>query len=343
MKKKIIGISLIVILTVITFYIVLGSSDVEALPELIHILNPYYLLMAIGCMVLYMITNGIILYIISKEITDNVSLKRAFYLAFIGQYYSAITPFAGGGQPMQIMILKNKYHVSIAKGTTVTVKKFVLYQVVISLLSMIAVFYNFDLMMTQYSKPMIILIFVGLVCHMLITLGIIMLAYTDVHIKKILSILLRLAHKVKLFRKTTIDKVNTHLDEYVKNIHDIKKNKTTMVGLFFITLIQIILFFSVTYFVYRALGQNGAKIFDLIFVQVMVYMVSSVVPTPGNVGASEGSFYVILQPFFPTNLIFYAIAIWRVITFYGIMLVSGGILLLVKGYETFMKKTKNPS
>lgn len=343
MKKKNIGIILIIILTIVTFYIVLSSSDVEALPKIIHLLNPYYLLLAIGCMVLYMLANAVIIFVISKEITDNISFKRALYLCFIGQYYSAITPFASGGQPVQIMTLKNKYNVSVAKGTTITVKKFILYQVVISLSSMTMFFYSYNKMVLNYQKPLVIFIFIGLLCHLLISCAIIMLAYTDIYIKRILSLLLKLAQKVRLFRKTSTEEINKHLDEYVKNIDDIKNNKKTMFGLFLLTFAQIILLFSVTYFVYLSLGQRGAHYLDIISVQMMVYMVASVVPTPGNAGASEGGFYVLLQPFFPTRLIFYAMAIWRVLTFYGVMLLSGLVLLFVKFYKTTFQKAKIPS
>lgn len=341
MKKKIISISLIIVLTVITFYIVFSSSDMLAFPKLIQLLNPYFLVMAIGCMLTYMVVSGVIIFVISKELTQNITFKRALYLGFIGQYYSSITPFASGGQPFQIMILKNKYDVPIAKGTSITVKKYILYQVVISLTAIVMYFYRFNELRLHYSGAMVTLIFVGLLCNVLISCGIILLAYTDVHIKRIISLLLKVAHKIKLLKKITSEEINKHLDDYVNNIDDIKKNKKTMLGLFLLTFLQIILFFSVTYFIYLAFGQKGANYLDLISIQAMVYLVAGIVPTPGNVGASEGGFFVLLQPFFPTKLLFYAMAIWRVLTFYGVMIVSGLILLFVKFYETTFKKQMN--
>lgn len=334
MKKKLLSIGLVIVLTAITFYIVFKSSDIETFPKLIHILNPYFLLMAIGCMIIYIFLNAMIIYYISKEITDNISFKRALYLAFIGQYYSAITPFAGGGQPVQIMVLKSKYDVSLMKGTTITVKKFIIYQTAVSILSIVMYFYSFNFIHQHYAPTTIIFIVIGILCNFVLAAAIIMLAYTDVYIKGILNTLLKLAHKFKLFKKMTSEDINAHLDEYVRNIGEIKKNKKTMLGLFFLTFVQLILYFSVTYFIYLALNQKGARYIDIVSVQVLVYMVASFIPTPGNAGASEGGFYAILHPFFNTKLIIYAMAIWRVITYYGVMIVSGLALMLVKLYES---------
>ncbi len=341
MKKKMIGIGLLLVLTFITFYIVFANSDIVGISKLIHILNPTYLLLAILCMVLNTLAGSMIIYVISNEITDRINFRRAIYVTLIGQYYSAITPFASGGQPIQVMIMKNKYDLSMVKGTTITVKKFVMYHIVVTLFSLGMYFYSFDRIHAMYSPAINILIGIGLIVNFMIAVGLLMLSYTDIYIKKILHMALKLAHKVRLFKKTTSEEVNLHLDEYVKNLHEIKNNKKTMFSLFFLTFISLLLFFSVTYFVYLALGQSGAHYLDLISVQILVYMVASFVPTPGNAGASEGGFYVILQPFFNAKLLPYAVLIWRIITYYGVMLLSGLILVLVKVYESIQKGRRN--
>lgn len=338
MKKKMIGFGLMLLLTTITIYIIMSSEEIVGLPKLINILNPYYILLAIVCMVIYYLLNAVIIYVISKEITGVVTFRASLYLALVGQYYSAITPFASGGQPMQIMTLRNKYNVPIAKATTITVKKFILFHVVVSLLAVVMFFYNLNYIIKEYTAATILLIVIGLLSNLVISVVIIMLAYTDVHIKRMIAILLKLAHKLKLFKKTKIEEVNEHLDEYIKNIDDIKKNKRAMIGLFFLTLVQILFFFTVTFFVYLALGQSGASYLDIISVQILVYMVASFVPTPGNVGASEGGFYVILQPFFQTQYLLYAMAIWRLITYYGLMVFSGAGIALVRFYMTILKR-----
>ncbi|MBC7960513.1 MAG: flippase-like domain-containing protein, partial [Vallitaleaceae bacterium] len=221
---------------------------------------------------------------------------------------------------------------------TIMVKKHIVFQVVLSLFATFLFIYDWGYIHQHYTPTTIVLILIGLIGNFVMAIGIIMLAYTDVLVKKLLALLLRIAHKMKLFRKLEQVELNKHVDEFVKNIDDIKKNSKAMVGLVVVTLMQLIAYFSVTYFVYLGIGERGAHYMDILAVQVLVYMIASFIPTPGNAGASEGGFYVIFQPFFDSKILLYAMAIWRLITFYGLMLLSGVVVLLVKIYGSVKNK-----
>ncbi|CAH2213163.1 hypothetical protein [Tepidibacter aestuarii] len=49
----------------------------------------------------------------------------------------------------------------------------------------------------------------------------------------------------------------------------------------------------------------------------------------GNVGASEGAFYMFFSFLFTNGLVVYAMILWRIISYYSCIIVGGLVTLLV--------------
>ncbi|GMQ57901.1 lysylphosphatidylglycerol synthase transmembrane domain-containing protein [Vallitalea sediminicola] len=339
MKKKIIGIIIVVVFTVITLYLLANSKEIAEFPELIKRLDMKFLYIAIGLMLLYLVINSTIIYIIGKEISKEMTFLKSVYLSFVGQYYSLITPFAAGGQPAQIIAMKTRYNIPISVGTTITVKKFLIFQVVVSLYAISMFFTKIHFIMNKYSG-IIVFIVIGLSVNLIGGVLIILLSYSKTVVVKILDVIIIIANKFHLGKRIKRDLIIEHIDDYVKNIEEIKNNKKTMLSLIVMTFIQLTIYFSITYFVYLSLGSTGANYIDILGIQTIVYVVVSFIPTPGGAGASEGSFYLLFKVFFSRDVLLYAMALWRIITYYGNMIFSGLVLLLVRIFGYFKKKKK---
>ncbi|MCT4543366.1 MAG: flippase-like domain-containing protein [Vallitalea sp.] len=337
MKKKIIGMIIVVVFSIVTLYLLLNSKEIAEFPELIKRLDIKFLIIAVLMMIIYLIINSTIIYVIGKEINDSITFKRSAYLSFVGQYYSLITPFAAGGQPAQIFAMKNKYKIPYSVGTTITVKKFLIFQVVVSLYAILMFFTKLHFVINNYSK-LIVFIVLGLIVNLFGGLLIILLSYSKMIVVKILDFVILIAKKLHLSKYIKREKIMTHIDDYVKNIDEIKNNKKTMVTLIVMTFIQLTVYFSITYFIYLSLGQDGAHYIDILAIQTIVYVVVSFIPTPGGAGASEGSFYLLFKVFFSRDILLYAMALWRIIVYYGNMILSGLILLGVRIVTYFKKK-----
>ncbi|WP_113672441.1 lysylphosphatidylglycerol synthase transmembrane domain-containing protein [Vallitalea guaymasensis] len=339
MKKKIIGIIIVVVFTVITVYLLANSKEIAEFPELVKRLEIKFLYIAISLMLLYLVINSTIIYIIGKEISKEITFMKSVYLSFVGQYYSLITPFAAGGQPAQIIAMKTKYNIPISVGTTITVKKFLIFQVVVSLYAISMFFTKIHFIMNKYSG-LIVFIVIGLSVNLIGGVLIILLSYSKTVVVKILDFVILIANKLHLGKRIKRDSIIEHIDDYVKNIEEIKNNKKTMLTLIVMTFIQLTIYFSITYFIYLSLGSTGANYIDILGIQTIVYVVVSFIPTPGGAGASEGSFYLLFKVFFSRDVLLYAMALWRIITYYGNMIFSGLILLLVRIFGYFKKKKK---
>ncbi len=83
------------------------------------------------------------------------------------------------------------------------------------------------------------------------------------------------------------------------------------------TMAQLIIFYTIPYFVIRAFGYEDVNPWLIIAMHIMIVMVISLFPIPGGVGGAELSFQLLFTPFVknPATLIL-VILIWRIITYY---------------------------
>ena len=66
-------------------------------------------------------------YILVKSSVPSFKFHNALKTSMVGQFFSAVTPFATGGQPMQVYCM-SKYGVEPGKGVSALTQKFVVYQ-----------------------------------------------------------------------------------------------------------------------------------------------------------------------------------------------------------------------
>lgn len=327
MKRKLISISIICLVTLVTIYIFLTSKEIAELPHMVQMIDYKWLAVAVACILIYIIINTFIIYSISKELTDKLTVRGALYISFVGQYYSLITPFASGGQPAQIYAMNKKYDISVAKATTITVKKFIVYQVVVALFATMMFFIKLGMIVSYYSGIFVFII-IGLIINLFGGIGILLLAYRADAAKKMVLYVFKLIRKIGLFKKTKKEDLLSHIDDYMIHIKELRRNKSKMIEITILTLIQLVIYFSVTYFIYISLGQVGASYVDILAIQTIAYVVVSFIPTPGGVGASEGSFYILFRAFFAKDILLYGMVLWRLIGYYGMIMVSGFVVLI---------------
>ena len=81
---------------------------------------------------------------------------------------------------------------------------------------------------------------------------------------------------------------------------------------------------------------NSASPVDMVCSQAFVSLASAMIPLPGATGAAELAFSVFYNMFFGVAILKSALLMWRVITYYGVILVCAPFSLLTKN-----KKNKN--
>lgn len=328
MEDRKINYAFIAIIIGITLIIILTSEGLKDLPELLINTNTTYLIIALFMMLGDWIFDGMILNIITRRVHGDVKFLKSLKIAIIGQYYSAITPFSTGGQPVQVYLM-SKEDVSIPKGSLILFNKFIIYQMAVTFYSLIMFMLKLNFIFNN-AKTAVPFVIIGFILNLLVLTGIILLFYKPECIKPIVLYIYKFLNKIGIMKDTQkyIDRLDKSMAEYMQSVEKIKEDKKTTMELLILTFIQLTFYFSITYFIYLALGLTEADFIDIIAIQSLVYMSASYIPTPGTAGASEGGYYLLFKPLFTSNLIIYALLLWRTISYYFRILVTGIVTLI---------------
>lgn len=315
-------------LVVATAWIILSNIKPSEIPYLLYKTNRYFILLAVMCMVLYWIMDASIFKVTSRMAGVKYSMRRSLKLTMVGQYYTEITPYAIGCQPAQVYTMMN-YSVPLGKATSIVIDKFVIYQIVVTFYSGIALLlrHNFIYSVTRGLYGFIV---GGLMMHLAGTIALIILFLNPKIIEVSLFYVLSILHRFKIIKDIdgSRKKAVTHLKEYTDSINRIKGSPMTALCAFVMTIIQLSSYFAIAYFIFQGLGIKRMLFMDVITLQSMLYMMVALAPTPGTIGASEGGFYILFRTFASTNIMTYATLLWSLINYY-LNLIGGGLVTLI--------------
>ena len=134
--------------------------------------------------------------------------------------------------------------------------------------------------------------------------------------------------------KSEIEKLEKELESYQTSAKYIKEHKILMLKTVITTVIQMIAYYSVPYWIYLAFGLTEYNIFEILTLQAVLYATVSGIPSPGAVGVSEGGFLGIFRNAFPETIISSAMLLTRGANFYLFIIISAIIVMI----STFREK-----
>ncbi len=323
-KKALPVVTLAASVLVLAFLLLFDQEFRQIGPEL-HRVSLWCLPAALACMVLMWSFEAGILMVACRDIPGHVTYGRAFRLALIGQYYSALTPFSSGGQPMQIAYMQ-RWKVPTGAATTMFLLKFVYWQVLITLAAGIGVWRYFA-MLTQ-SPGLLTAVMIGLFISVCATLAGI-LPLLRISVVKPLGMGVRFLGRIHVVRdqERAMEGVTQWSADFAEARRELLRRPLRQLVLLVLTAGQMVALLAVTYVLYRGFGLNGTTFEGVLLVQCILTVAVAFVPLPGAAGASEGVFYLLFATLFPRGLILAAMILWRFCTYY-LHLAIGPVVLL---------------
>ncbi|MBN2897658.1 MAG: flippase-like domain-containing protein [Clostridia bacterium] len=337
-NKRSLGLVLLMALTAIVFYKQVDLQNVVAVLKTIRL---RFLFIGFACMLVFWSFEAHMLDLLVHKLSGKRKLWTSIKLTLIGQYYSFITPFASGGQPAQLYIMK-KERIAASKGTVILAAKFIVFQVTVTLYSLFWVIVQFKALLSA-SLEISTFVFFGLTINTIGLMLIMMVALNPSKLKKMTLKVTRWLVVLHFMKegKHQSEKIDHFISEYLEGVRQLKEDMGLTVYLFLLSVVQLTAFFSITFFVYRSLGLSGAGLFHIIALQSMLYMAVSFIPIPGTVGASEVGFALLLGTVFHGHFLAAGLLVWRVITYYFGLILSGLFSLAVFVYENSSKSVVN--
>lgn len=267
-----------------------------------------------------------------KETKDVWKHARRTYL--IGRYYDNITPAAIGGQPFQIYYMNKNANIKGGLATTIPIISMISGQIGFLIVATACLLFGSA---TTSNTALIAAACFGLIFYAFWPIAVLAATFLPKATSELITLGVRFLAKIHIIkdRDAAIEKADKGVEEYAKCVKMILKTR----GLFFSTILISIIFHilisSIPYFVLTAFGAQ----IDFLPCFVSVIAVTSAVyfvPTPGNAGAAEGTFYAVFSAL-SSGYVFWAMLIWRFFSYY-VYIIMGGIAYLRMYLEKRKKK-----
>ncbi len=333
------------ILFVILSLLVLGlvailDPNVKDIATVMTNITPGWFGLAILSMLLYYVLDTVMYLLACRYMEIPQGWKDGLLTTMLGFFYSALTPFQSGGQPMQVLQMRRR-GITVGASTSVLILKFLAWQIVVTVLGTAGfVFLGGDVL--DGGAAMLVLFILGY----LINAGCIVLALLAfLKPKWIFAIgerLLDFLHRHKLIKKQEMLErshatwKNTIID-YELAVRFALRHTRGMLMILLCAAAEAMAYMMVTYFIYRGLGFNEHPFYYVVLLQGLLYIAVSFIPLPGASIASEGGFYMVFSKLFTPAARFPAMLLWRAITYYG-TIVLGLVAVIVDGFRPDVRK-----
>lgn len=316
-------------LIAITTYLVSTTLDLKLIPHIIKLVNRKYIILGILLILIYILLESYINCLIVRSIEKRRIKGIGFKLAAMGLYYNLVTPFASGSQPIQIYAL-TKHNVKFSKSVAIVTNKTIIYQLVVTIYSGILILFNFDLLKVEIPSILILITF-GMIINIVTLFVGILIIFNPNKIKIVAQIITKFLCKFRIFKflnnkKTKIDEI---IDKYHQSIIMFIKDKKSLFLSLIMTFIQLTVYFSISYCVYKMFNLKELTYIKLLVLQVFLYMSVSPVPTPGNVGANEIAFLTIFSKVFPKEIIGYCVFLYSGFVYYFVVILCGFFTIII--------------
>lgn len=315
----------------IIVYLCLSENGLTDLIKNMADFDKAWLCMAIICYLLNIVIDIHLIYLFTKARYNKYRIRDAIKCSMVGQFYSAITPGSSGGQPMQVVAF-SKQGIDPGAGTAALIQKFLVYQTVLTCYSATALLACHD----SIAGPLKGLTIFGFFTQAIVIVLLALFSFNKVLTKGIISFIFHLLGKIKIL-KDSEDKIKS-LEDQLECFHEsnteLYKNKRLVLKTYVLTAVQLTTMFIVPYCIYKSFNFSGTRVVDMIGTQAFVTMISSFMPLPGGSGAAEGSFYAMFKNYFSEETIKSAMLLWRLITYYLVILISAPFSGITRGSKS---------
>lgn len=250
----------------------------------------------------------------SKGKTDDKQTRKvARRTVLLGRYYDNITPAAVGGQPFQMYYMRK--HSGLPAGASTSIPIFGMISIQIAFIIIALLCFLFGNLFDTNPALFLTALF-GLLFYAFWPIMVAGVTYFPKPTKKFIEAIIKLLAKMKIVknREKILRKVESEADEYVGAVKTILKTRGLFPKVIAWSLIYNVLIAMIPFFVLTAFG-GTVGFFSCFVTTIAVMSAIYFIPTPGNSGAAEGTFFLVFSAL-SSGYIFWAMLIWRFFSYY---------------------------
>lgn len=341
-KKWLINAAILgIIFSLITYY-VFHEQDPRILFRLLDMANGWYWIAGIILVFIYISCESLILRLLFRNVGVTPPRGRCLVYSFIGFFFSAITPAAGGGQPAQVYYMhKDGLNPGITSPILVVVT--VGFKIVLVVYGLIALLVQ-PTEILQANDIALLWAEIGFATNIVIISMLMLAIFKPIFLEKVIhiakKIIGRFINPKRLDRLE--ERIERSIDNYRKSTDCIKNKPSLMAMVFVISFVQRSILFSITWLVLLSFGITKYSLLTIIIMQSMVALGTDLLPLPGGSGAYEAMFLLLFEGICGEQLVLPVMVASRGISFYGQLIICG-IVAFIGVHWIIGRERKNRS
>ncbi len=329
MRNYVLSLLFMAVLIAVTFYVIFKDRTLFDVFNVLQEVRLPYIGAGVLSMFLSLIVQGLIIGMAANWIRLRLRFREMLQYSFIGFFYSGVTPSSSGGQPMQFFyMVRDGIHYS--KTTLILFVTNITYQLSAVVLGLAMVIYKWTYV-AELESNLFLLFFFGFAINFFMLLLLLGVMFSENLLTKLLRGIVGLLAKIHIIKNP--EKALHGLDKYIAEVKAgvalIKESPKRFWGITGVTMVQLILYHLVPFFVYKAFGLSEFGLLDFVAVSAVLYISVSFMPLPGSVGASESGFLLLFRPLFAISIL-PGMLLSRFINFYTMFVLSGIISIYVQ-------------
>ena len=330
--KKYAGALYIALMTAVVVVVLSCTNELEQIFEAFGQMETRWLWGAGGCIVLYILLRMATMRYYLTRHGWKISWREAAGVTGAGQFYSAITPSSSGGQPMQVLWL-HRQGVPVSLGTACVSVKFLSFQASVLLLGGLLGLSKWKMVEAQLYGFRWLVVLGYVVNASLLTAVALTIPRSNV-LNRLSRWVVRLGAKLHLVKRPeeVCERFQSAISDYRDALQSLFRRPVDAIVVFFLSLLQVLSYMSVTLCLYRAFGLSGTSNSDILTLQLLLFIAAAFVPLPGAAGAQESGFCVFFHGIFQEESLMAAMVCWRFFSYY-LLLVVGLIMMAVAGFR----------
>ena len=247
------------------------------------------------------------------------------------QFFNAVTPFATGGQPYQIYYLMQQ-GVSAAESANIIILNFIVYQIALVSLGIIAVGCNFAFHIFNKVELLQHLVLLGFLCNTAVIVVMFLISFNKKVNKKLVNLGIKVLTKLHLIKDKNekIEEWDDKVNQFYNGTKMLLSNKFDFIKTIIYNLVALVCLYSIPLILLYAMGDfTSYNISIAIVTSAYVMLIGSFVPIPGGSGGLEYGFMQFYGNFISGGKLSAIMLLWRFVTYYFGMIV-GAISLNLK-------------
>lgn len=283
-----------------------------------------YLLPAVGCFLAMLVSEAWKYAMLLRRAGHKHAVRMGLDCAVIGKYFDNVTPAGFGGQPFQIYYL-NKHGCSDGVSGSLPILGFLGLQLSFVLLALAVRLFGDSCL--PDSVTLRLAAWIGIALYAFFPLCILLFAAAPGPLERIVhrgtKVLGRL-HIIKQPDESAARAIDS-LRAYTGYLKSYRKQPFLLFQTLLLSLVFRLAMVIMPWFVLRAFGAD-IGFMSCVCQVTFIYAAVTVIPTPGNSGVAEASFYAVFSSLAPGS-VFWAMLVWRLLCYYSWLLSGAGYFI----------------